>query len=146
MSFEGYVMSLCAKGHLLEEPFDYAGDDHSVSCPRCGAGFVWDYRVDETNDSGVAPVLALLSGGEGDEDATYYLPSNAGQIDLSGLDHRINPEIKPVRFMDRDHPDDGPFRTERAALENKANYWLRARKQDVKEARLEAKRARRSRR
>ena len=113
MSYEGYSLNLCAFGHRV-----VTDDDKLLTapiCEVCGQPIVWMYEVDTTNDNGVEPVLVpfLVHGNA----SRFYLPSNAGQSDLSGLDHRIQPEARSVVFQDLDHPNDGPFVTERAARE-----------------------------
>lgn len=139
MSFEGYCITVCQHGHLLEEPYDYGGDDHAEVCPVCGAPWVWSYTVDLTNDSGVAPVLEVQVQGD---DEIYYLPKDEDPDhyrDLEGLDH---PPINPVEWQDLDHPDDGPFTTEQAAWDNKTMHWRASRKAKAdraQEVRLAAK-------
>jgi hypothetical protein len=112
MSFEGYVMTVCARGHLLEEGYDYSGSDHTKTCEVCGAAWVWSYTVDLTNDSGVKPVLGLYRPGSCDlDDDVYYLPVDAA----TAPDH----PVKAVQWIDSDHPDDGSFATEKEAWKNK---------------------------
>lgn len=122
MSFEGYVMKLCQHGHLLEEGYDYSGSDHTPKCEVCGAPWVWCFTVDETNCSGVKPVLKVQVQSNGD-DEIYYLPLDDDPnyyADLAGLDH---PPFEPVLWEDCNHPDDGPFATERLAWDNKIRRY-----------------------
>jgi hypothetical protein len=137
MSFEGYTMRLCQHGHALEEGYDYSGSDSTPKCEVCGAPWVWCYTVNETNDSGVAPVLEIYQRDLGDDLEAdmrdiYYLPVPAEAFrlahDYSGLDE-TSPPVKPVQWQDLDHPDDGPFATERAAWDNKTKrYNMRVKK------------------
>jgi hypothetical protein len=122
MSFEGYVMKLCQHGHLLEEGYDYSGSDHTAACEVCGAAWAWNFTVDETNDSGVAPLLEVLVASKGD-DETYYLPEDDAPNYYSNLEGVEHVPFKPVQWLDKDHPDDGPFSTEREAWDNKAKRY-----------------------
>lgn len=57
MSYEGYVRLLCESGH--QDVYDcYAVRPDKC---RCGARFVWERHVDQTNDDGVDPELEMLT-------------------------------------------------------------------------------------
>ncbi len=146
MSFEGYCIVVCHRGHLLEEPYDYGGDDHAKVCLVCGAPWVWSYTVNQTNDSGVAPVLEVYRqdpNGNDDHDV-FYLPaqqdSSRTALDYGVLDE-TSPPIKAAMWQDLDHPDDGPFMSEQAAWENKWDYFRRSNRVHAKEVRRAAKAA-----
>lgn len=122
MSFEGYTMRLCQHGHLLEEGYDYSGSDHTAACLVCAAPWVWCFTVDQTNDSGVAPLLEVQVASSGD-DEIYYLPEDTDPAYAAELESGDHPPIQPVQWLDLDHPDDGPFSSERAAWDNKARRY-----------------------
>jgi len=122
MSFEGYHLCLCEVGHQDTVDYDYAGDQPTPKC-ECGRMIVWSYRVDQTNDGGVAPVLQRFATDDhGDQ---HYLPSNAGKLHCFCADDALGPptELRPVVWQDLDHPTDGPFQTEAGAWNNKSKYW-----------------------
>lgn len=133
MSFEGYVMTLCQHGHLLEEGYDYSGSDHTVACAVCGAPWAWNYTVDETNCSGVKPVLEMLAPAVDDDEDVYYLPEDDAPNYYSRLEGVDHVPFKPVLWEDCNHPDDGPFATERLAWDNKVKRY----KESVKRAKHE---------
>lgn len=149
MSFEGYCITVCQHGHLLEEDYDYAGDQAAKVCPVCGAPWAWSYTVDQPNDAGVAPVLEVYQvDPEGREDHdVYYLPEpDAASRTQCGPLGQDSPPLKAAMWQDLNHPDDGPFSSAQSAWENQ--WWHRhtAWKARIKAERLANKAAMKQRR
>lgn len=117
MSFEGSYIFLCANGHRSDRD---AYDAVEYFCGVCGEPIVWQYLVDCTNCSGVAPVFQQLDYDEDEDDEwrmlRYAVPSNAelGTVDLS----KLNVPMAHVWFLDNDSGN--VFPTEEAAWEYKA--------------------------
>jgi hypothetical protein len=153
MSFEGYCITVCQHGHLLEEDYDYAGDQAAKVCPVCGAPWAWNYTVDQTNDAGVAPVLEVYQAdpaGREDHDV-YYLPGPDDSRTERGYPVYVvpdenSPPLKAAMWQDLNHPDDGPFTTDHEAWDNKWNYYRRAERARIKAERLANKAAMKQRR
>ncbi len=59
MSYEGYNVLLCAKGHRWDE--DVHAARGKGKCPACGGEPVWFWMVDTTNDDGLEPSLKLAA-------------------------------------------------------------------------------------
>ncbi|KKN38274.1 hypothetical protein LCGC14_0755130 [marine sediment metagenome] len=123
MSYEGYTVYLCCNGH--RNYYD-AYDDTSVECEDCGAAAAWRYDVDQTNDSGMEPVLVehkpaktehcpTCGHGKQVAEQRFELPENAGVL----LVHQesLNVPLGPVKFRDND--SDKVFDTEDAVQEHK---------------------------
>lgn len=111
MSYEGYEMHLCARGHYqTRDAYDYGVEN---SCD-CGAPIVWQYGVDQTNDAGVKPVLVEHEPAKVEtcphcghakeiEEERYCIPLNAGRI--TG---KAEVPIVEVRFKDLDSGEMSP--------------------------------------
>jgi len=120
MSYEGYEIYLCVNGHKnVADAHDYEGYEE---CPDCDGAMAWVCSVDQTNDSGVAPVLVEHEPAQTETceccghtrelaPETYAIPSNAGQL-LEAADDRTVPVVN-VKF--RDLVDGKEYETEEAA-------------------------------
>ena len=116
MSYEGYNMFLCAKGH--HNDYD-AYDAFPVECEDCGAPIVWAYAVDCTNYTPVEPVLVEHEAAQTETcecckhtrelaPETYCVPSNAGRLIGAEDDRGFVPPKVPlveVKFRGRDNEE-----------------------------------------
>ncbi len=115
MSYEGYEIGLCELGHFRSSDCYIANRDERCSC---GALFAWWFAVDQTNDSGVRPLLIIWKDAEYDRCLTcdhskliheeqYCIPSNHGHI-MPGT--KPKPSFVEIRLLCPERCTDGCWR------------------------------------
>ncbi len=120
MSWEGYEIHLCRNGHKFQAASSY----DFATCPTCGAETAWVAVVDQTNDSGVEPLLVLERASVLEE-----CPCCHHVKVLEAERYQIPKRGAPLQYIDLDHPEDGPFSSNKEAYENKYKKQTNADKQ-----------------
>ncbi len=132
MSYKGYEILLCERGH--KKCVDASCFDENEDFCHCGDPHIWSFSVDQTNDSGVVPVLEVFQEEKKEVcphclhekivgEKTYAIPKNCGRM-------KKNTSKVPlinVRFVHLDCPKDGPYDTKKEAWDNfNEVFWCTA--------------------